>query len=34
MSIDWPSTTQIIKHFGLMTEFGNPNLAAMRRGRL
>jgi len=31
--IEWPSTTQIIKHFGLMLDYGNPNLAAMQRGR-
>lgn len=30
----WPSTTGLIKHFGLMTEYGGDMDAAMRRGRL
>jgi hypothetical protein len=33
--IPWPSTTQIIRHFGLMADLErNSNLGAMRRGRL
>jgi hypothetical protein len=33
--LPWPSTTQIIRHFGLMADLErNSNPAAMRRGRL